>query len=506
MSVLICPGAYLGNGYTDQHSSFHGSASDGKVIHYIRKPVPGYHPERRFVPHGVPVDAAGLVQYDAAGNKGPPIPLAPDAMERTAFKLGRTIRHLTHAIAADANPAGEQAASMNRQNAFVADNVNTRNSTSLFDPVLGIRFNEGARERNLAKLQDKLIMECNRNWSQLNPEPDHARNWAFERELDDATRKDFFAFDRWPVEFQSPERQREIIHSVPWTAQVLPPRLGGHVDDGGRDDHHHHHHRLQRLAQARELRIRRRRHRHHHAGHHHDAHDADRDRFGDGHHLDDHHHHDDHHGHPRGTKRKADDQPVHGPPARVRWRDPRAPPTDGDNRRERYFRGQTVFPFGETPIQQAWQSMQIDNDLRDGKSISTSLALYITRQHETLTRPQHQNLHTSTKRHGSSVFAQTPQLRHAMLFHHSQQIGPQLTSIHVRQMMAGRNCSLILDGSRLRFLLIIVPGMLLWLRGRLLLLLSLRSRIEVAVVGAVICAALIVAADYVAGLVVIQAD
>lgn len=39
-----------------------------------------------------------------------------------------------------------------------------------------------------------------------------------------------------------------------------------------------------------------------------------------------------------------------------------------DDANERYYRGETAYPFGETAIQQAWLSQQLDEDLKDGRS------------------------------------------------------------------------------------------------------------------------------------------
>jgi hypothetical protein len=44
--------------------------------------------------------------------------------------------------------------------------------------------------------------------------------------------------------------------------------------------------------------------------------------------------------------------------------------------REKWYRGEATFPFGETPWQQAWLSHEIDNDLKESKSPCTNKSLY----------------------------------------------------------------------------------------------------------------------------------
>lgn len=278
----------------------------------LQKPVLNSHPENRYYPMDYSGDVPNAVQYNGTGVEGPPIPLPHEAFERTAFKLGRAIRELTKAIAANPHLYGEQAPNAARLDHFIHDALFRDGNASFSDAGLQVlkQGQEDTPENRLASLQESIIMECNRNWSVRNPTPDYARDWSFCTTK--APGKKYFSLDKWPLQFQTRKRQKEIVYSTKWVVNVMPPgttdeSIGAAV--GGQD----------------------------YSNSHYDEHDT------------------------QIVKRKAGDD------LGIITAEAAAEQAQLEHdKNTRWFRGDALYPFGETVIQQAWQSMKIDQDLKDG--------------------------------------------------------------------------------------------------------------------------------------------
>lgn len=278
-----------------------------EVTRAVQKPALTKHPESRFIPPSQPpIHLLPTVQYNGHGATGPAIPQTPSALPTTAFKLGRRIRELTIEISEPGLQTGEQEPNAIRLRTFLETAKRLPGDLTieeLAQKAASLPINNfNPTITPTSALQSQLLIECNRNWSQRSPQPDFRRLWSFCEELPPVK----YGVGEGPA-LGDVEGERDFFGLDRWPLEVQTPERIARV--------------VGSAAFIKDMDI------------------------NDGLEV-------------RGLKRKASDEDLDG----EEFSDQRS----WDERcGERWFRGETKFPFGETWVQQAWQSRLMDADMGD---------------------------------------------------------------------------------------------------------------------------------------------